>query len=131
MSDWTKENEWFDFKVIVCLLKYIHKNLCVCAQSCLTPCDPMTIACQALLSMECSRQEYWSGLPYPTPGNLPNPGIKPKSLVSPALADGFFTNKGKELVLKIHLCFKTYQWFRYSREKVIFMKCNEIGIHFN
>ena len=60
-----------------------------------------------------------------------NMSPKTKSLVSPALADGFFTNKGKELVLKIHLCFKTYQWFRYSREKVIFMKCNEIGIHFN
>ena len=37
------------------------------------------------------RQEYWSGLPLPIPGDLPNPGIKPKSLVSPALANGFFT----------------------------------------
>ena len=38
-----------------------------------------------------SRREYWSGLPLPTPGDLPYPGIKPISLVSPALADGFFT----------------------------------------
>ena len=38
-----------------------------------------------------SRQEYWSGLPFPPPGDLPNPGIKPRSLVSPALASGFFT----------------------------------------
>ena len=43
------------------------------------------------MSMEFSRQEYWSGLPSPTPGDLPNPGIKPASLVSPpALAGGFF-----------------------------------------
>ena len=44
-------------------------------------------------SMEFSRQEYWSGLPFPPPGDLPNPGIgkKPVSLTSPALAGGFFT----------------------------------------
>ena len=41
---------------------------------------PWTVACQALLSMGFSRQEYWSGLPFPPPGNLPNPGIKPRSL---------------------------------------------------
>ena len=67
---------------------------------------PWTAACQALLSVECSRQEYWSGLPYPTPGNLPNPGIQPRSLASPALAGGFFTTKGKELVLKITSVFE-------------------------
>ena len=38
-----------------------------------------------------SRQEYWSGLPFPSPGDLPNPGIKPTSLASPALASGFCT----------------------------------------
>ena len=52
---------------------------------------PWTVAHQVLLSMELSRQEYWSGLPFPTPGDLPNPGIEPTSLVSPALAGGFFT----------------------------------------
>ena len=40
---------------------------------------PWTIACQALLSMEFSRQEYWSGLPFPSPGDLPDPGIEPRS----------------------------------------------------
>ena len=40
---------------------------------------PWTVACQALLSMEFSRPEYWSGLPFPSPGNLPNPGIKSRS----------------------------------------------------
>ena len=52
---------------------------------------PWTVACQAPLFMEFSKQEYWSGLPFPTPGDLPDPGIKPASLVSPTLADGFFT----------------------------------------
>ena len=52
---------------------------------------PWTVACQAPLSLEFSRQEYWSGLPFPTPGDLPNPGIEHASLVSPALAGGFFT----------------------------------------
>ena len=48
--------------------------------SCPTLCDPMDIAHQSPLSMGFSKQEYWSGLPFPSPGNLPNPGIKPTSL---------------------------------------------------
>ena len=50
-----------------------------------------TVACQALLSIGFSRQEYWSELPCPPPGDLPDTGIKPVSLMSPALAGGFFT----------------------------------------
>ena len=46
---------------------------------------PQTVAHQAPLLMEFSRQNYWSWLPFPTPGNLPNPGIKPTSPVSPKL----------------------------------------------
>ena len=45
------------------------------AQSCPTLCDPMNFTLRAPLSMEFSRQEYWSGLPFPPPGDLPNPGI--------------------------------------------------------
>ena len=52
---------------------------------------PWIIACQASLSMGLSRQVNWSGLPCPAPGDLPNSGIKPTSLMSPALASGFFT----------------------------------------
>ena len=48
-------------------------------QSCPTLWDPMTAAHQAPSSMEFSRQEYWSGLPVPSSGDLPNPGIKPRS----------------------------------------------------
>ena len=53
---------------------------------------PWTVACQAPLSMEFSRQEYyWSGLPCPPPGDIPNPGIEPTSPASAALAGRFFT----------------------------------------
>ena len=61
------------------------------AQSCLTLCDP--IACQVLASMGFSRQEYWSGLPFPPPGDLSNSGIEPASLLSPTMVDGFFTTR--------------------------------------
>ena len=50
-----------------------------------------TVARQAPRSMEFSRQDYWSGLPFPLPGYLPNPGIEPMSLASLALAGRFFT----------------------------------------
>ena len=50
-----------------------------------------TVAHQASLSRGFSRQEYWSGLPFPPSGDLPDPGIKPVSFVSPALASGFFS----------------------------------------
>ena len=52
-----------------------------------------TVACQAPLPMKSSRQEYWSSLPFPTPGDLPNPGIKPTSPASPAFAGEFFTTE--------------------------------------
>ena len=54
-------------------------------------CNPMTVACQAPLSMGFSLQEYWSGLPCPPPRDLPDSGIKPMSLSSLALAGEFFT----------------------------------------
>ena len=49
-----------------------------------------TVACQAPLSMELSWQEYWNGLPFPPPGDLPDPRVEPASLASPALEGGFF-----------------------------------------
>ena len=54
---------------------------------------PWTIAHQAPLSMVFPKQKYWSGLPFPTPGDHLNPGIKPVSLASPAFAGGFFTTE--------------------------------------
>ena len=49
------------------------------AKLCLTPATPWTVACQASLSMGFSRQEYWSGLPFPSPGDLLNSGTEPGS----------------------------------------------------
>ena len=54
---------------------------------------PWTVACQVPLSMGFSRQEYWRGLPFPPPGDLPDPGIELTSPVSPALAKRFFTTE--------------------------------------
>ena len=60
-------------------------SMCVCmclvAQSCPTLATPLTVAHQAPLFMGFSRQEYWSELPFPSPGDLSNPGIKPRSSV--------------------------------------------------
>ena len=52
---------------------------------------PWTVACQAPLSVEFFLQGFWSGLPFPTTGDLPDPGIEPTSPASPALGGGFFT----------------------------------------
>ena len=62
-------------------------------QLCPTLRPSWTVAHQASLSMGFSRQEYWTGLPFPPPGDLPHPGIKPTSPVSPALAGRFFTTE--------------------------------------
>ena len=61
-------------------------------QSCLTLCDSMDCSPQAPLSMEFSRQEYWNRLPFPSPEDLPDPGIEPMSLMSFALASEFLTS---------------------------------------
>ena len=62
------------------------------AKLCLILCNPMNCtAHQAPLSLGFSRQEYWSGLPFPPPGDLFNSGIEPASLLSPTMVDGFFT----------------------------------------
>ena len=63
------------------------------AKLCRNLATPWTVAWQAPLSMGFSRQEYWRGLPFPSPGDLPDPGIEPNSLVSPALARGFSTTE--------------------------------------
>ena len=77
----------------VCILISISHfgtcNLCVLSLSRVQLfATPWTVAHQAPLSMEFSRQEYWRGLPFPSPGDLPDPGIEP---VSPALQARFFT----------------------------------------
>ena len=66
----------------ICMCPFSHVQLSV---------TPWTVTHQAPLSMGFSRQEYWSELPFPSPGDLSDPGIKPPSLTSPALAGRFFT----------------------------------------
>ena len=77
---------------------------------------PWTIDHEVSLSLGFSKQEYWSGLPFPSPRDLPHPGIKPTSLTSPVLAGGFFTTSSTWEVydaLKISLdtgdCLHLYQ----------------------
>ena len=62
---------------------------------------PWTVALKAPLSMGFSRQEYWSGLSFPIPGDLHDSGIEPVSLMSPVLAGGFYTTEppGKPHIL--------------------------------
>ena len=70
--------------------------VCVCAkslQSCPTLHDPMNCSLPGSFVHGFSRQEYWSGLVFTPPWNLPDAGIELSSLLSPVLADGFFTTK--------------------------------------
>ena len=80
-------------------VKRESKSVCLSVMS--YSVTPWTVAHKAILLMEFSRREYWSGLPFPPPGGLPDPGIKPASLEPPELAGGFFTTKlsGKPLTL--------------------------------
>ena len=87
------------------VLKLTKSYFCcrLVAKLCPTLCNPMDyIAHQVLLSMGFSRQEHWSGLPFPSPGDLPNPGIEP---ASPILSGRFFTAElpGKSKVLSTAL----------------------------
>ena len=77
------QNHFMCFACACVLSRFSHVQLCVTS---------WTIAHQTHLPMGFSRQEYWqSGLPFPSPGDLPDPGIKPTSLMSPALSGRFFT----------------------------------------
>ena len=75
----------------MCVCVCVHVVVAVQLPSCVSLfATPRTAAFQGPLSMGFSRQEYWSGLPFPSPGDLPDPGIVP---MSPALAGGFFTTE--------------------------------------
>ena len=81
---------------------------CVCIRAYLVAqllfATPWTVACQAHLSVEFSRQEYWSGLPFPSPEDLPDLGIEPASLTSPALAGRFFTTALGKSYVCMYVC---------------------------
>ena len=81
-------------------------------QSCPTLCDPIDGSYQAPPSLGFSRQEHWSGLPFPPPGDLLDPRIEPLSLVSPASAGEFFTTEppGKPVYICVYIYF-VYQFY--------------------
>ena len=87
-----------------CTLYYYCVCVCSVSQLCQTLCDPTNCSLPGSSSVGFSRQEYWSGLPLPPPGDLPNPGIEPLSPASPALAVIFFTTEppGKPFLLLSH-----------------------------
>ena len=83
---------WWVFFCKVILFLYIFCMMLMLSCSVMSnSVNPWTTAYQAPLSMKFSRQEYWSGLPFPTPGSIPNPWIEPAFPVSHALAGEFFT----------------------------------------
>ena len=69
----------------------MHAQMLSCLALSNSSATPWIVAHLAPLSMELFRQEYWSGFPFPSAGDLPDPGSKPASLVSPALAGTFFS----------------------------------------
>ena len=85
----------------------MYMYMCVCMCTCTSQFShvqlfaTLPIACRAPPSMGFSRQEYWSGLPLPPPGDLPAPGIKPMSVMSPALKGRFVTTNvsGEEVYI--------------------------------
>ena len=107
-SDTTEQLNWIELTtvpsgILRCGLLLVDSAESV--QSCLTLCDPVFCSPAVSSVMGFPRQEYWSGLSCHPPGDLPNPGIEPLSLMSPALAGGFFTTEplGKpRFILKPH-----------------------------
>ena len=109
------------------MLEVVHlpsRNLwcCLVTKSCLTLCYPWTGARQAFLFMGFPRQEYWSVLPFPSPGDLPEPGIEP---MSPALAGRFFATeppgKPQEIFIQCLLCAS-----HYGRTKFTMSVCQSL-----
>ena len=105
----------------------------MCVLSCFTRvwhfATAWTVACPAPLSTGFSRQEYWSGLPCPPPGHLPNPGIELVPLTSPMLAGGFFTTS---TTWEAHPSADTWintMWYSHTGECYLTMKRNDVLTH--
>ena len=85
----------------------IYICMCLLAHLCITPWDPMNYSpLDSSVHEISSRQEYWSSLPFPIPGDPPDPGIKLTSLASPALAGRFFTTAPSGKPIYIYMCIK-------------------------
>ena len=96
------------------------------AESCLTLPTPWTVACQALLSMGFSRQEYQSGLPFPSPGDLPDPGIEPRS---PALQADSLPTELRIVLLYIEvISIEHYVCFRSMTSLFNSLTCLDVAL---
>ena len=109
--------------------KIIEANTVLCyvqllsrVQLCVTP---WTVACQAPLSMGFSRQEYWSGLPFPSPGDYTDPGMELVSPVAPALAGRFFTTEppGKSYNTIFFVFFTPWVWLSRTVISACMWRC--------
>ena len=107
---WNRINKYI-WNVLCVLSHFRHVRLCMTL---------WTVACQAPLSMGFSRQEYWSGLPCPSPQDLPYLGTEPASFMPPALAGEFFTTSATWLwnIYQIYIFWYTerdiYAWMIFS-----------------
>ena len=105
--------------------------VCVCVLSCLVRVQlfaaPWTIAHQAPLSMRFSRQEYGSGLPFPSPGDLPDPGMETVSLAAPALAGELFTTKPPRKFLMYPKGYSLY-WEMLMKQKWISLSLSWVAL---
>ena len=81
---------------------FLSRVVILVAKSCLILVTPWTVACKSPLSMGFSRQEYWSGLPFPSPGGLPDPGIKPRP---PALLADSLPTEWEAPFLSVFQCY--------------------------
>ena len=126
--------EWIDnvrytyiYIYVICMYVYshthTHTHICMCMLSCFSHVQLFatlwTIACQAPLSMGFSRQEYWSGLPCPPLGDLPDLGIESTSLTSPALASRFFTTRVTWEAVHTHTQTHTQHKYTVAYDSVI------------
>ena len=114
-SDTTERLNWTELPPAGIMLNALHTASASGAQSCCVwlSAAPWTVVCQAPLSVEFSKQErILSGLPFPTPGDLSDPGIQPLSLASPASAGRFFTTSATWEASQ--LVFHKTLWFSYK-----------------
>ena len=126
----TREKSWYSQKVSHSqwdrsFSKHLNLVLYFCMYAQSLSCvwllaAPRTVAHQAPLSMEFSRQEYWSGLPFPSLGYLPDPVVEPVSLASPAVAGRFFTVSTTRIYFCIiHKFLGTFRfWICFSSTKI-------------
>ena len=121
LTKWIKNMSYFTYSTRNSAQNYVaawmggeFREECVCMCVCVCVLSrvwlfatPQTVTHQAPLSMGFSSQEYWSRLPSPSPGDLPNPGTESTSPASPALAGGFFTTS---TTMDICICMTESLW---------------------